>query len=207
MTVLAKSTQGKQTKKLILELAMELFAEHGYKGTSVRKIASKVGIRESALYNHYTNKEDIFLSITSKIFTTPFSHDDAQENLEINAKKGKRFLYKFMTEFKLMSFDKTYEKLFRIMMIELMQNPALRKNFMEEFHTKNNKLLSGIFFIMMQEGLIRSADPMQLANEFLAPLFYLRLQVSLLKVDGQSTTPLSTQFEKHIDFFWESVSL
>ena len=112
-----------------------------------------------------------------------------------------------MTEFKLMSFDKTYEKLFRIMMIELMQNPALRTSFIEEFHTKNNKILSGAFFIMMQEGLIRSADPMQLANEFLAPLFYLRLQVSLLKADGRATTSLSTQFEKHVDFFWESVSV
>ncbi len=207
MPVSPKNAHGKHTKELIRDLAMELFAEHGYKGTSVRKIASRVGIRESALYNHYTNKEDIFLSITSKIFATPFSANDAQEKLQENAKKGKRFLYKFMTEFKLMTFDKNYEKLFRIMMIELMQNPALRKNFNEEYHDKNNKLLSGAFFVMMQEGLIRSADPMQLANEFLAPLFYLRLQVSLLKADGESTTPLSTQFEKHVDFFWESVAL
>jgi len=108
MPVSPKNAHGKHTKELIRDLAMELFAEHGYKGTSVRKIASKVGIRESALYNHYINKEDIFLSITSKIFTTPFSHEDSQEN----AKKGKQFLYKFMTEFKLMTFDKNYEKLF-----------------------------------------------------------------------------------------------
>ena len=60
MPITPKNAQGKHTKERILELAMELFAEHGYKGTSVRKIASKVGIRESALYNHYTNKEDIF---------------------------------------------------------------------------------------------------------------------------------------------------
>ncbi len=202
-----RSSQGKPTKDLILDAAMELFAEYGYKGTSVRKIASKVGIRESALYNHYTNKEDIFLSVTSKTFTTPFSANDNAEALQESAKKGKKFLYKFMTEFKLLSFDKTYEKLFRIMMIELMQNPALRHNFIDAFHDKNNKLLSGAFFIMMQEGLIRSSDPMLMANEFLSPLFYLRLQVSLLKADGHSTTPLSTQFEKHVDFFWESVSL
>jgi hypothetical protein len=48
---------------------------------------------------------------------------------------------------------------------------------------------------------------MVMANEFLAPFFYLRLQISLLKADGASTTPLSTQFEKHVDFFWESIAI
>ncbi|OQX59806.1 MAG: TetR family transcriptional regulator [Helicobacteraceae bacterium 4484_230] len=201
------SKRVKHTRELIQDAAMELLAEYGYKGTSVRKIASKVGIRESALYNHYTNKEAIFLSITSKIFTTPFSHENDQKIFYENAKKGKRFLQRFMTEFKLLSFDKNSEKLFRIMMIELMQNSSLRESFIKEFHEKNIKLLSSSFFIMMQEGLIRSSDPMVMANEFLAPFFYLRLQISLLKADGASTTPLSTQFEKHVDFFWESIAL
>jgi AcrR family transcriptional regulator len=207
MPAATNSKRVKHTKELIQDAAMELLAEYGYKGTSVRKIASKVGIRESALYNHYSNKEAIFLSITSKIFTTPFSHEDDQKIFYENAKKGKRFLQRFMTEFKLLSFDKNSEKLFRIMMIELMQNSSLRESFMKEFHEKNIKLLSGSFFIMMQEGLIRSSDPMVMANEFLAPFFYLRLQISLLKADGASTTPLSTQFEKHVDFFWESITI
>ena len=45
------------TKEKILKASSTLFSEHGYKGTSVRKIASEVGIRESALYNHFKNKE------------------------------------------------------------------------------------------------------------------------------------------------------
>ncbi|MCJ7766649.1 MAG: TetR/AcrR family transcriptional regulator, partial [Thiovulaceae bacterium] len=63
------------------------------------------------------------------------------------------------------------------------------------------------FFVMMQDGLIRSGDPMLMANEFLSPLFYLRLHVTLLRIDNEPTSSLSTQFEKHLDFFWESVSL
>ena len=90
-------------------------------------------------------------------------------------------------------------------MIELLQNEQLRKNFMQEYHEKNIKLLSGAFFSMMQEDLIRSSDPMLMANEFLAPLFYLRLQVTLYRIDNLATTTLSTQFEKHVDFFWDSV--
>lgn len=199
--------KGKETKKKIVEAAMELFAEHGYKGTSVRKIAAKVGIRESALYNHFTNKEAIFMAIASRVFSSPFTHQNDPNFVQEYAKKGKPFLHKFTTEFKLMSFDKKSERLFRFMMIELMQNETLRSGFQKEFHAANIKTLSSALFVMMQEGLIRSEDPMVMAHAFLAPLFYLRLQVSLLKADGQSTTPLSTAFEKQLDLFWSSVAI
>ncbi len=192
-----------KTKTAISKAAMELFALHGYKGTSVRKIASKVGIRESALYNHFANKEAIFLTVCADIFTTPFS----EKNIQEDAKGGKKFLANFVVQYKLISFDATKEKLFRIMMIELLQDATLRKNFLEQYHHKNITLLSEAFFVMMQSGLVRSSDPMLMANEFLAPLFYYRLHIALLRVDTQPTTALSTLFEKHVDFFWESVSL
>jgi len=199
--------KGGNTKQLIEEAAMELFAEHGYNGASVRKIASKVGIRESAIYNHFANKEAIFMAVSARVFASPFGAEKSDEFIREHAKKGRSFLYKFMTEFKLLTFDKKHEKLFRFMFIELMQNSILRESFQKEFHDANVKLLSSGLFIMMQEGLIRSEDPMVLANAFLGQLFYLRLQVSLLKADNKQTTSLSTAFEKQLDLFWTSIAL
>lgn len=199
--------KGGNTKELIEEAAMELFAEHGYKGTSVRKIASQIGIRESALYNHFTNKEAIFLALASRVFASPFTHQKTDDFIRDYAKKGKPFFHKIMTEFKLMTFDKKYEKLFRFMLIELMQNPLFRSGFKQEFHDANIKLLSSGLFIMMQEGLICSGDPIVIANAFLSQMFYVRLQVSLLKADNLPTTPLSTAFEKQLDMFWQSIAI
>jgi AcrR family transcriptional regulator len=196
-------TKGSQTKQKILKVATTLFSQLGYKGASVRKIAKEVGIRESALYNHFKNKEEIFLEVARGIFTSPFTitHDEIQEL----AKRGKPFLQKFTMQYKMLTFDKSNENMFRLLMIELMQNRELREQFMQEFHDKNIKLLSEGFFIMMQNGLIKSNDPMMIAYEFLSTMFYIRLQITLLRFDAQSTNALSTQFEKHLDFFWESI--
>ena len=199
--------KGGNTKALIEEAAMELFAENGYNGTSVRKIASKVGIRESAIYNHFANKEAILIAISARVFASPFGEQKSDDFIREQALKGRNFLYKFMTEFKLVTFDKKHEKLFRFMIIELMQNGVLRESFRHEFHDANVKLLSSALFVMMQEGLIRSEDPMVLANAFLGQLFYLRMQVSLLKADAKPTTPLSTAFEKQLDLFWSSIAV
>ena len=193
------------TKTKILKESKALFSELGYKGASVRKIATKVGIRESALYNHFKNKEEIFFSVAKDIFASPFSFDNNE--IQEQALKGKPFLKKYAMQYKLLSFDKDNESMFRILLIELLQNKELREQFMNDFHNKNIKILSEGFFIMMQNNLVRSGDPMIMSYEFLSTLFYIRLQVTLLRFDLLSTNTLSTQFEKHVDFFWDSIKL
>jgi len=196
-------TKRSGTKNKILKAATALFSELGYKGTSVRKIASSVGIRESALYNHFKNKEEIFLEVAKGIFSSPFTLES--DEIKELATRGKPFIQKFSMQYKMLTFDKNNENMFRLLMIELLQNRELREQFMSEFHEKNIKVLSEGFFIMMQNSLIRPGDPMMMSYEFLSTLFYIRLQVTLMRFDSLSTSSLSTQFEKHVEFFWESI--
>ncbi|UCM99207.1 TetR/AcrR family transcriptional regulator [Sulfurimonas sp. SWIR-19] len=193
------------TKEKILTAATTLFSHYGYKGASVRKIAAEVGIRESALYNHYKNKEEIFLEVAKNIFSSPFSF--SEDEVKELAFRGKPFLQKYTMQYKMLTFDRKNENMFRLLMIELMQNKSLREQFMSQYHDKNIALLSEGFFIMMQNSLIRSSDPMLIAYEFISTLFYIRLQVTLLRFDAYSTNSLATQFEKHVDFFWESIKI
>ncbi|CEG22742.1 Biofilm operon icaADBC HTH-type negative transcriptional regulator IcaR [Planococcus massiliensis] len=47
---------------LLLETAMKHFAEEGYEGASLSKIAEEVGIKKPSIYAHYKSKDDLFLS-------------------------------------------------------------------------------------------------------------------------------------------------
>ena len=91
------------------------------------------------------------------------------------------------------------------MMQEIYKNPAIRDTYSEYFYQENVKKLSTLFFMMMQDEMIKSSDPLLLANEFFAPLFFYQMQVSLLKLDKKSTSSVVTMFEKHVDFFWNSI--
>lgn len=46
----------KDTKKWILEAAVELFAKNGYNGTTTRAIADLAGVHESTFFRNYQNK-------------------------------------------------------------------------------------------------------------------------------------------------------
>lgn len=51
------------TKTRLLAHARTLFARHGYEGVSMRDIAGSVGIRQSAIYNHFDNKQDLLVKL------------------------------------------------------------------------------------------------------------------------------------------------
>ncbi|GAA2728524.1 TetR family transcriptional regulator [Actinocorallia aurantiaca] len=60
MTVRGSGT----TAERILAAAGTLFGEHGYRATSMRSIAERVGITKAALYYHFASKEEILHRLT-----------------------------------------------------------------------------------------------------------------------------------------------
>src|SRR5713226_9919174 len=56
------------TRERILQVAQALFAERGYRGTSLRDISSRIGIKAPSLLHHFSSKEQIYLAVLDRIF-------------------------------------------------------------------------------------------------------------------------------------------
>jgi len=61
------------TRARIHDVALEVFAEHGYERASMQQIAGRLGVTRPALYYHYRSKEDILASIHTDL---AYSVDD-----------------------------------------------------------------------------------------------------------------------------------
>ncbi len=51
------------TKELITKVAEKEFVSHGYADTTLRRIAAKCNITATAIYRHYTDKEELFQAV------------------------------------------------------------------------------------------------------------------------------------------------
>lgn len=56
-------SRGERTRSEIIRAAHDLFIQQGYHGTSMRQIASQVGIALGGLYNHFESKEQVFKAV------------------------------------------------------------------------------------------------------------------------------------------------
>ncbi|PZP49505.1 MAG: TetR/AcrR family transcriptional regulator [Pseudopedobacter saltans] len=64
-----KTAKDESRKDVILTAAAESFRERGYKATSMRDLAEKVGIEAASLYNHIDSKSELLIDICFGITT------------------------------------------------------------------------------------------------------------------------------------------
>ena len=69
---------------LILDAARKVFAEKGFHETRLDDIAAQAGFSKAALYNYYSDKESLFLSLANRDFDHLF--EAIQNNLDPKAK-------------------------------------------------------------------------------------------------------------------------
>lgn len=58
--------KGDRTALQILDAAEDLFGEYGFSGTTLRDVATRVGIQIPSLYNHFESKEALYSAVLER---------------------------------------------------------------------------------------------------------------------------------------------
>jgi len=59
--------QGQATRQQIIVVATDLFARHGYEGTSVEAVLAASEVSRGALYHHFASKEALFEAVLERV--------------------------------------------------------------------------------------------------------------------------------------------
>ena len=170
------------TKENILMTALRLFAREGYAAVSVSTIAGELGVTKGALYKHYKNKRDIFDSIVDRMYQIDAErsrqYEVPEEKYELastaymnvsmdNIKNFAIAQYEFWTT------DEFASDFRKMLSLEQYRNDEMAKLYSSCITAGPVEYIQDIFREMMLKGLLREADPKQLALEFYAPLYLL----------------------------------
>ncbi len=179
------------TKDKILIEALSLFSVHGYSSVSVRDITKAIGIRESAIYKHYKNKQAIFDTIIQisaeriNQLQQELIHSFGQEEAD-NTVFSVDIIQKIYC--KLFSFyltDDILSKFRKMMIIEQYKSTELNTIFMEMFIEKTLRYQTEVFQQLIIDDRINGADPEIMALHFYSPIFVLlfRYDTKAEKID------------------------
>src|SRR5215212_1216272 len=62
----AVDTTSQDTKSRILDVAEQLFMEHGFEATSLRQLTSSAGVNLAAVNYHFGTKEELFHAVLTR---------------------------------------------------------------------------------------------------------------------------------------------
>jgi AcrR family transcriptional regulator len=86
-----------ERQKEIIKVSLELIAEHGIQGLTIKNISKKIGIVESAIYRHYESKTQILIDLLDSIsdFMPPSTSLENLSVVEIIEQKIENHFYAF----------------------------------------------------------------------------------------------------------------
>lgn len=82
-----KKRNAEQTKELILNTAISLFAKNGFDGLRVDDLAIKAGVNKATIYYHFKDKNFIFEKILLDMSKLILEEIEKREDTNANPKK------------------------------------------------------------------------------------------------------------------------
>ena len=167
-----KNADGQRTRQAILDAALGLFADKGFFGTSLRDVASVVGVRESALYNYFAGKEALFEALL-------MAHQDIKmARLSLLADGPITDGPALLEQLAMTTLDGFTEpreqKLFRILMSDGLRLAKEGRLNLYERMASGREQLHDILRRLIAEGWLRPGDVNVLGIAFMSPLIMWR---------------------------------
>jgi AcrR family transcriptional regulator len=202
------------TKEKIMLEALNLFSVRGFEAVSVRDIARAVGIKESSLYNHFTNKQDIFDTIlneySKRIEEFFYQIRITGEDKQFKADERTINMYRNMTSeqfaalagqvFEYVFTDEINVKLRKMLTIEQYRSEKIAKIFRNISFDDSINFQAMLLDEMIKAGFLIKTDPYILALEFFSPAFLLFYKYDN---DEKSLKEAKELFMRHIRHFSE----
>ena len=170
------------TREKIIYEALSLFSVKGYGAVTIRKIASAVGIKESSIYNHFNNKQDILKKIIDE---TLKRYDNTLKSVQLPELEDENVseFYNNITDEEFLDIctkiflfylkDDYISKLRRLLTIEQYGNEEIGEIFRNIFIDRVLETQRQVIQKFIDSGSFIQGDAYTMALHFYSPVFLL----------------------------------
>ena len=162
-------------REQILEMAVCLFSQHGFKGATTKKIAEAAGISEAMLFKHFATKQDLYGAILDAkacnegLTRFPWESNENVKNA-IEAKDDKAFFYHMALN--ALVKQQADEGFLRLMFYAALEEHELAERFFSEFVTKLYEFIGSYIAERQKAGAMREVNPRIVVRAFLGMIIH-----------------------------------
>ncbi|MBC5638310.1 TetR/AcrR family transcriptional regulator [Ornithinibacillus sp. BX22] len=188
----------RSTKDKIIEAAVELISEKGYKGATTREIAERAAVNEVTLFRHFGNKKGIVEAAIQKYAFVDLLENTLEEKMTWELEQDLKMLVR--------EYQSLLEKKKPVILLSIKESSEFPEldELIKHIPQKYIDLLENYFTKMMELGKIKRVDPSIIATNFV----FINFGYSLMRTrinPGKKEYSIDDFIEKNIEFFIQSL--
>jgi AcrR family transcriptional regulator len=157
---------GDERREQLCKIAMRLFSERGFRGTTTKEIASAAGVSEAVIFKHFANKDELYASILDhKACSHPINDPFSEIADKIEQKDD--FAVFFNMALNSLNYHKTDSDFMRLMLHSALEGHELARVFFEKFITHIYDFLGAYIRQRQEDGAFREIEPRIVVRAFM----------------------------------------
>jgi len=174
---------GEERRDQLLRVAMSLFSDQGFRGTTTKEIAHAAGVSEAMVFRHFATKEDLYAAILDyKACSGGGSFDPAVMAAEAIKAKDDRRVFESLALGALDYHDHDPE-FQRLLLHSALEKNKLAQMFFDEFVLKVYQFLGGYIRERQRDGALIEIDPAIVVRCFIGMVMHHSLNNNLWDPD------------------------
>jgi AcrR family transcriptional regulator len=192
-------------REQIINVAAELFAQQGFKGTTTRQIAAEAGITEALVYRYFSTKKSLYSAIiahkTSE--TTVWDFTNIKDAM-ITRDDRQVFIAAAVT---ILETTRKDPGLMRLLLYSALEDHQLSNLFFQSQITNLVKVLADYISTRISDGEFDETDPMLAARGFLGMINHQVLMREIFKHQAYLQHSIQELADSYAALFLDGVRL
>jgi AcrR family transcriptional regulator len=182
---------GDERRLQILRIAMRLFSQRGFGGTTTKEIAVAAGVSEAMVFRHFATKKELYSAILDHKACLHDTMDPIQVVAEAIARKDDRAVFAGLALDALDRHDCDPE-FHRLLLHSALEEHELAQMFWEKFVTRVYRFLGSYIRERQRDGAVIDVEPLIIVRAFVGMVIHHSLnnnlwdrKRTLLKISNQ----------------------
>jgi AcrR family transcriptional regulator len=189
-------------RQQIIDVAVQLFSQKGFRGTTTKEIALAAGVNEAIIFRHFATKRDLYTAIMDRKACSP-EVLAIQSTLEeaMKAKDDQRVFASLA--YQVLEFHERDETAMRLLLYSALEKHELAEMIFRNHISRTHKQLADYVKKRIADGAFRRVNPMLAVRAFMGMIINQVMHRKFFDFDTPEAPQLGNRYvaEKYADLF------
>jgi AcrR family transcriptional regulator len=194
-------------RQQILDVAVRLFSQKGFRGTTTKEIALAAGVNEAIIFRHFVTKRELYSAIIDQKASSAAMQAKQQAlNKAISARDDRKVFESLA--FNLLDFHDHDDTAMRLLLYSALEGHELAEMIFRNHILKTHREVADYVKSRMTEGAFRQVDPMTAVRGFLGMVINHVIHKKFFRQNDNEILAISNRqmAERLTDFFLASMT-